>query len=51
LWLSTCNAAVPLPATLNEYSIDRGQRFQAIVDSAAKAAVFAADSVQVSTMG
>jgi hypothetical protein len=34
-----------------EYSIDRGQRFQAIVDSAAKSAASAADSFQVSTMG
>jgi hypothetical protein len=35
----------------SEYSIDRGQRFQAIVDSAAKSAASAADSFQVSTMG
>jgi len=34
-----------------EYSIDRGQRFQTIVDSAAKSAASAADSSQVSTMG
>jgi hypothetical protein len=34
----------------SEYSIDRGQRFQAIVDSAAKSAASAADSSQVSTM-
>lgn len=33
-----------------EYSIDRGQRFQAIVDSAEKSAATAADSSQVSTM-
>jgi hypothetical protein len=39
------------PPPLIEYSIDRGQRFQAIVDSAAKSAASAADSFQVSTMG
>jgi hypothetical protein len=36
---------------LGEYSIDRGQQFQAIVDSDAKSAASAADSSQVSTMG
>jgi hypothetical protein len=43
--------AIVRNSTFTEYSIDRGQQFQAIVDSDAKSAASAADSSQVSTMG